>query len=884
MSRTLPFIRVVVLAFDGAEMTLECIESIRRSEWPEDRIEIVLVDNGSLDDVVDRVRTRFPSVRLVEPMRNLGFAGGCNAGISATESSNGVPLTAFDHVALVNNDAVVFPDWLTPLVRAIEADDRIGAASPKMLFASKFQEVEVSRLFPDDPLHDREPLCVTAVRLDGSRVDTRIVFDEGFDGPSPFSKHSGEEMARWTHRGGRVRIVLDGVADGATLPIAIRLSARVSGAAIVRTDSGEGVIRVGESDTSAPGSHCWVDCEIPTRGFDVINNVGSELYIGGSAGDRGFLERDRGQFDSPTEIFAWCGGAVLLSKEYLADVGLFDEEFFLYYEDTDLSWRGRLRGWRYVYVPTSVVRHRHAQSSIAGSDEFRFRVERNRLLVLSKNAPVSVALRSGVGEFIRLISTCVREVVAPVLRLKIPNRREFLIRLRVFRSFVSLLPHALRLRWSTKKRRSRRSVMKWAVNKIVPVPVFDRPDDRIDLHVNEGSSIHRQTAAVFNLYWHTLGGGEVVSGEIARVLSQDHDVTLLGPQQPDAVTFCQRLGIDISSCKWREIKSDAEASRVSAEFDVFVNCTYSSRAVNKARVGLYYVHFPRQLEPAIEKFALEKAAAATRLAMRLRVKVRKLETAERVFRSRLEEDSWVDSYAEFLANSAYTQKWIEKIWNRDSDVLHPPVRGLTSSTTKSPSIVSVGRFFDPSLGHSKKQLEMLTAFADMARSRDGVGDWRLTFVGGADSASRDYVMRLKRAARDLPIDVHVNAPRSVLEDKISKASLYWHASGYGEDEHRHPDRFEHFGIAVVEAMSCGAVPLVFGEAGPAEIVRDGVDGFHWHTLEQLARLTRTLMGDPELRETMSQSAIARSREFEPDVFDARLLGILRDRNSKAQAR
>ncbi len=91
-------------------------------------------------------------------------------------------------------------------------------------------------------------------------------------------------------------------------------------------------------------------------------------------------------------MFAWCGGAVLLRRGYLDDVGLFDERLFLYYEDTDLSWRGRLRGWRYVYVPASVVRHRHAQSSGVGSPMFRYYTERNRLLVLAKNAPARLAL------------------------------------------------------------------------------------------------------------------------------------------------------------------------------------------------------------------------------------------------------------------------------------------------------------------------------------------------------------------------------------------------------------------------------------------------------------------------------------------------------------
>ena len=85
MSMRHPFIRVVVLAFDGAEMTLDCLRSVIASNWPTDRREIVLVDNGSLDDVVDRVEAELPEVRLLEPMRNLGFSGGCNLGITPTQ-------------------------------------------------------------------------------------------------------------------------------------------------------------------------------------------------------------------------------------------------------------------------------------------------------------------------------------------------------------------------------------------------------------------------------------------------------------------------------------------------------------------------------------------------------------------------------------------------------------------------------------------------------------------------------------------------------------------------------------------------------------------------------------------------------------------------------
>lgn len=868
MDRTPPFIRVVVLAFDGADMTLECLGSILGSNWPADRFEVVLVDNGSIDDVVSRVRDRYSRVRLIEPLRNLGFAGGCNAGITAVECSLGRALSPFDFVALVNNDATVHPDWLVALVETMYSDEHIGAASPKMLFAPKFQEIEVSQFDPDDPNCVGEPVCITAARIDGRRADDRFSFDEGFGGPSEFSPSAGEEFARWSTRGGRVRI--DMTESTGAQRVSLRIGARVPGVVRIRTDSEEHEVRIGAAAARSGLLGQFVECEISGEGFDVVNNAGSALYKGGSAGDRGFLERDRGQFDESAEVFAWCGGAVLLRKEYLDDVGLFDESLFLYYEDTDLSWRGRLLGWRYVYTPKAIVRHRHAQSSVAGSPLFRFQVERNRLLVLVKNAPGRVASRAVLGQIRGFTRAIVQDVVSPGSRLKLPRLTEVRLRWKVLRSFFTLLPHAMRARWALDTNISRRRVMSLAVEKVVPIPVFDESTALVSSSASRASQDSKPTAAIFNLHWQTLGGGEVVGGEIARVLGEDHDVTLLGPSEPDGAKFADRLGIDISKFAWRRTTSDIEASRASADFDVFVNCTYSSRAVNRAPIGLYYVHFPRALVPRAKELAVQSGVRLVRLAAKLPVRTTKFATAERVFRTRLEDDSWARTYTRFIANSRYTQDWIRRIWDCDSEVVHPPVRNRVEGDSKAHSIVSIGRFFDPDLGHSKKQMEMLTAFADMVRSHLGAGDWRLALIGGADSVSRDFVMRIRRAARDLPIDVLVNAKREVIDDALAHASIYWHASGYGEDELHHPERLEHFGIAVVEAMAAGVVPVVYGAGGPVEIVRHGIDGFHWHTLEQLAQFTRRLMNDESLRAEMSESARKRASEYSPSVFDDRL--------------
>jgi GT2 family glycosyltransferase len=147
----------------------------------------------------------------------------------------------------------------------------------------------------------------------------------------------------------------------------------------------------------------------------IINNTGTILRADGYGADRGLYERDQGQYDTRDEVFAWSGGAAMLRKAYLDDVGLFDERLFLYYEDFDLAWRGRLRGWRYVYAPDAVVHHVHAATSVEGSPLFTYYVERNRLLVLFKNAPAGFAL-SALWRFVLITGSYARSDMATARR------------------------------------------------------------------------------------------------------------------------------------------------------------------------------------------------------------------------------------------------------------------------------------------------------------------------------------------------------------------------------------------------------------------------------------------------------------------------------------
>ncbi len=381
-----------------------------------------MVENGSTDGVAARVTAELSRVRVIDAGGNLGFGGGCNLALA--------DLAGVDHVALVNNDARVEPDWLAPLVDVLEADPSVGAANPKILFADRFVDVHLASATAARGLGDRRPL---GVRVSGARVDGRDVWDDlqlvsGFWGLEHGS--NGEGPYEWTNGQAHLRV------PAGSFTCEVRLTAD-SDRTVVATS---GPHRTELHVSSVPA---WYPVALDAAGFDVLNNVGSVVLADGHGADRGYLERDAGQFDQVEEIFAWCGAAVLLSKEYLERVGLFEARYFLYYEDFDLSWRGRAQGWRYFYVPASVVRHVHSASSVEGSRLFQHYDERNRLLTLTRNAPTSLALREAGRHLLITGSYARRDILVPLVHRRPPAVETVRRRMRAYGAYVRMLPEAL---------------------------------------------------------------------------------------------------------------------------------------------------------------------------------------------------------------------------------------------------------------------------------------------------------------------------------------------------------------------------------------------------------------------------------------------------------
>ncbi len=124
---------------------------------------------------------------------------------------------------------------------------------------------------------------------------------------------------------------------------------------------------------------------------DTLHSAGDGFGCDGLPINRGVWQKDTGQFDQDTYIFGGCGGAVAYRRTMLADIGLLDEELFMYLEDVDLNWRAQLAGYRVVFAPDAVVYHH--LSATGGGVIASYYTGRNTIFVLAKNLPGSIFRR-----------------------------------------------------------------------------------------------------------------------------------------------------------------------------------------------------------------------------------------------------------------------------------------------------------------------------------------------------------------------------------------------------------------------------------------------------------------------------------------------------------
>jgi GT2 family glycosyltransferase len=147
-------------------------------------------------------------------------------------------------------------------------------------------------------------------------------------------------------------------------------------------------------------------------GARLVNSTGNEVTRSGNGRDRDWLHPAVGGPGADVadgavgavEVFGFNGGSVALRRRALDEVGLLETRLFMYYEDTEMSWRLRRAGWRVLHAPGAVTEHRHAASSGTASAFFQVHNTRNRLVVALAHAPWRVVLAALVRTVGRLVT------------------------------------------------------------------------------------------------------------------------------------------------------------------------------------------------------------------------------------------------------------------------------------------------------------------------------------------------------------------------------------------------------------------------------------------------------------------------------------------------
>jgi len=379
MTRDQPPVRIVVLNFNGAGRIEHCLERLLATRYR--HLQVTVVDNASTDGSPASVERMFPQVELIENGANLGFSRGNNRALRSA---------AEPYLGLLNPDTEVEPDWLEPMVERLNCDPLTGGVGAKLLH-----------------LHDRLPVTLrvptfAAPAPDTRRLGVRLYGAEAGTGPADVTDGAfGVEVNedghpfRWTEACAKLALP---VAAGSTV---LRLDLAADngrGGVPIRVHAGDNLLGEAQVTSARSTVQFELGADLQHRlARPAIECAGIAPLGDGSMRDRGthllagvpWSAWDDSTYSTPSEVFAIKGAAVLYRRTMLEALGFLDAGIFMYYEDADLAWRARRRGWRFWYEPDSVVRHEHAALSREWSPDFVRNVEFGKLRMLGKNAPPS---------------------------------------------------------------------------------------------------------------------------------------------------------------------------------------------------------------------------------------------------------------------------------------------------------------------------------------------------------------------------------------------------------------------------------------------------------------------------------------------------------------
>lgn len=359
MSQQRKSVRVVIVNWRTPLLT----ERAARSLWPQLQAgdELMVVDNASAsadphDNSLAHLRrlgaklgsagpARFG---LVQSRRNGGFGYGVNLGARNLRQ---------DALVLLNSDAYALEGFVDALTAPL-GHDLVEATTARLLLEGRWRLV-------DDGTKPASPQAPSAV--EPASPQSSSPQPPGAVGPNA---PSGAESA-------------DPQSPGAVGPNCPGVEAQTEPTTGAAHSTGSAQLR-------GLDGGLWVS---DPNGVELINSTGNLVDACGNGYDRSWLAPAPQEHDSP-EVFGICGGACAISAHAWRQLGGMRQDLFMYYEDTDFSYRLRRAGYRVQYVRQAQARHAHAASSDSASEAFTTWNTRNRLRVAARYAPASVAARA----------------------------------------------------------------------------------------------------------------------------------------------------------------------------------------------------------------------------------------------------------------------------------------------------------------------------------------------------------------------------------------------------------------------------------------------------------------------------------------------------------
>ena len=349
MSQQRKSARVVIVNWRTPLLT----ERAARSLWPQLQAgdELVVVDNASAsadphDNSLAHLRqlgaqlgssgpARFG---LVQSRRNGGFGYGVNLGARNLRQ---------DALVLLNSDAYALEGFVDALTAPL-GHDLVEATTARLLLEGRWRLVD-----------------------DG----TKPASPQAPGGVEPASPQSSSPQAP------------GGVGPDSPSPVGLDSPSPVEAQTEPTTGAPQST---GSAQLQGLDGGLWVS---DPNGVELINSTGNLVDACGNGYDRSWLTPAKQEHDSP-EVFGICGGACAISARAWRQLGGMRQDLFMYYEDTDFSYRLRRAGYCVQYVRQAQARHAHAASSDSASAAFTTWNTRNRLRVATRYAPASVAARA----------------------------------------------------------------------------------------------------------------------------------------------------------------------------------------------------------------------------------------------------------------------------------------------------------------------------------------------------------------------------------------------------------------------------------------------------------------------------------------------------------